>query len=42
MKLKDGYEEAMGISTPSKEMLCLSQPAMNRLASDKIITAVSF
>ncbi|XP_075228481.1 AP-3 complex subunit delta-1-like isoform X2 [Lycorma delicatula] len=39
VKLKDGYEEAMGISTPSKEMLCLSQPAMNRLASDKIITA---
>lgn len=38
VKLKDGYEEAMGISTPSKEMLCLSQPAFIRLASDKIIS----
>ncbi|XP_039286547.1 AP-3 complex subunit delta-1 isoform X2 [Nilaparvata lugens] len=39
VKLKDGYEEAMGISTPSKEMLCLSSASpANRLASDKVLT----
>lgn len=41
VKLKDGYEEAIGISTPSKEMSCLSmQSSLVRLANNKVLTAV--
>lgn len=41
VKLKDGYEEAIGISTPSKEMSCLNtQSSLVRLANNKVLTAV--
>lgn len=40
VKLKDGYEEAVGISTPSKEMSCLTtQSSLVRLAHNKVLTA---
>lgn len=41
--MKDGYEEAIGISTPSKESLHLlsNQTALSRLASNKAVTIVS-
>uniref|UniRef100_A0A069DXV2 AP-3 complex subunit delta n=1 Tax=Panstrongylus megistus TaxID=65343 RepID=A0A069DXV2_9HEMI len=40
LSMKDGYEEAIGISTPSKESLHLlsNQTALSRLASNKAIT----
>ncbi|XP_073973896.1 adaptor-related protein complex 3, delta 1 subunit-like garnet [Rhodnius prolixus] len=40
LPMKDGYEEAIGISTPSKESLHLlsNQTALSRLASNKAVT----
>uniref|UniRef100_A0A1B6DPB2 AP-3 complex subunit delta n=2 Tax=Clastoptera arizonana TaxID=38151 RepID=A0A1B6DPB2_9HEMI len=38
VRFKDGYEEALGISTPSKETVCLSsQIKVTRLAYNKIL-----
>lgn len=40
VKLKDGYEEASGISTPSKEMSCLNtQSSLVKLAKNNVLTA---
>ncbi|KAF6201155.1 hypothetical protein GE061_005602 [Apolygus lucorum] len=38
LSLKEGYEEALGISTPSKETpIPSNHPVLNRLASNKVI-----
>uniref|UniRef100_A0A1B6EHK0 AP-3 complex subunit delta n=1 Tax=Cuerna arida TaxID=1464854 RepID=A0A1B6EHK0_9HEMI len=39
VKLKEGYEEALGISTPSKEIFCITnKPLISRLAYNKVLT----
>ncbi|XP_054274648.1 AP-3 complex subunit delta-1-like [Macrosteles quadrilineatus] len=39
VKLKEGYEEALGISTPSKEIFCIpDKPVISRLACNKVLT----
>lgn len=43
VKLKEGYEEALGISTPSKEVFCIENKSLvSRLASNKVLTVVGF
>lgn len=40
--LKEGYEEAFGISTPSKEVFCTSnKPLFTPLATNHVLTVVS-